>query len=183
MLLTSLGVMAADSDGRFMVKGGGRASCKDFLAAREKASGSEYVSLAGWVDGYLTHLNQREPDTFDIAPWQGTELVLSAISVRCQRDPASSFHAATFAVAEGLRSDRLRQRSEIVTATAGGKSVVLYAEVVTRIQQRLKLRGLLDSEPSGKYDEATVAAVRAFQAEKKVPVTGLPDQVTLANLL
>lgn len=183
LLLTTLAAVAADGDGRFMVKGGGRATCAEFLAARREPSGREYASLAGWVDGYLTYMNQREPETFDMTPWQGTELVLSAISVQCKNKPGASFHEATFAVTQGLRDGRLRSRSEIVSATVGGNSIVLYADVVTKIQQRLKLRGLLDSDPNGKYDEPTIAAVKAFQAEKQLPSTGLPDQLTLASLL
>jgi hypothetical protein len=173
---------AADSEGRFMVKGAGTATCGQFLAAQE-ARGREFVSFAGWLDGYLTHINQREPATFDIAPWQGTELVLAAVSGQCRKDPKVTFHQAAYQVAQGLGPGRLLARSEVVTARVGDQSVVLYREIVVRIQQRLRLRGLLATDPTGDYDEATVRAVRAFQASRKLAETGLPDQVTLANLL
>jgi len=174
--------LAADREGHFMVKGGGRASCQTFLEAQQTRN-QEFVSLAGWLDGYLTGLNQSEADTYDLAPWQGTELLLAAISGQCRRDPSQTFHAAAFRVVESLRAARLIERSELVSATVGGQSVVLYREVVRRIQQRLKLRGLYAAEPAGDYDSATIEAMKAFQAEKGLPVTGLPDQVSLANLL
>ncbi len=173
---------AADGEGRFMVKGGGRASCQTFLTAQQ-ARNPEFVSLAGWLDGYLTALNQSETATYDIAPWQGTELLLAAISSECRRDPAQSFHTAAFRITESLRGARLVESSELVTATVGEQSVVVYREVVKRIQQRLQLRGHYTGELGGDYDAATIEAMKAFQAAKKLPVTGLPDQVTLTNLL
>jgi hypothetical protein len=173
---------AADADGRFMVKGAGTATCERFLTARQKKD-AEYVSLAGWLDGYLTFMNQSEDRTFDVAPWQGTELLLSAVAVECRRNPEASFHGAAYRVATSLRPGRLQAKSPPVTATVDGKSMVLYAEVVTRIQQRLKLRGLFAPEPGGSYDAATAAALRAFQRDQQLPETGLPDQLTLAKLL
>jgi hypothetical protein len=173
---------AADADGRFMVKGAGTATCERFLAARQKKD-AEYVSLAGWLDGYLSFMNQSEDRTFDVAPWQGTELLLSAVAVECRRNPEASFHGAAYRVATSLRPGRLQAKSPPVTATVDGKSMVLYAEVVTRIQQRLKLRGLFAPEPNGSYDATTAGALRAFQRDQQLPETGLPDQLTLAKLL
>lgn len=181
-LAFSSGTLAADSEGRFMVKGAGTAPCSQFLAAQQ-ARNSEFVSFAGWVDGYLTHANQRESTTFDIAPWQGTELLLAAISGKCRKDPALSFHQAVYQVVEGMAPGRLQVKSEVVTARSGEQSVVLYREVVLRLQQRLRLRGFLDRDPTGDFDSATAEAVRAFQASRNLPPSGLPDQVTLANLL
>jgi pimeloyl-ACP methyl ester carboxylesterase len=182
LVLASAATTAADPEGRFMVKGAGTASCAQFLAA-QKVRGPEFISFAGWLDGYLTFLNQSEAGTFDVAPWQGTELLLAAVAGDCRRDPKATFHAAAYRVARGLRPGRLPAKSAPVAALVGEQSVVLYEEVIVRIQQRLKQRGLYDGEASGKYDTATAAALRAFQREKQLPETGLPDQVTLAALL
>jgi hypothetical protein len=182
LLLLACTAHAADEAGQFMVKGGGRATCEAFLVAQQ-ARDQEFVSLAGWVDGYLSALNQSEDDTYDIAPWQGTELLLAAISGQCRKDPSQTFHAAAFRITESMRAARLTTRSPLVKATVGDQAVVMYQAVVVRIQQRLALRGLFDAEATGEYDAATIEAMKAFQAERKLPVTGLPDQVTLANLL
>jgi hypothetical protein len=182
LALASPPARAADADGRFMVKGAGTATCERFLTARREKN-AEYVSLAGWLDGYLSFMNQSEDRTFDVAPWQGTELLLSAVAVECRRNPQANFHGAAYRVATSLRPGRLQAKSPPVTATVDGKSLVLYAEVVTRIQQRLKLRGLFAPEPNGRYDADTTAALRAFQRDQQLPETGLPDQLTLAKLL
>ncbi|MBS3953358.1 MAG: peptidoglycan-binding protein [Methylomicrobium sp.] len=47
------------------------------------------------------------------------------------------------------------------------QSVVLYADIVRRLQQRLKLRGLLAGDPTGIYDKETIDAVREFQRAKR----------------
>lgn len=178
----SVSVHAADVEGRFIVKGGGRIDCGQFLTAME-AKGTEYISLAGWLEGYLSFANQQEPDTFDLAPWQSTELLLSAIAGHCRQHPEKSFHQSAFHLLQGLKAGRLARKSEPVTATVGERSVVLHADIVMRLQQKLKLRGLLVGEPTGLYDKATVEAVRRFQRDKELPITGLPDQLTLVNLL
>lgn len=181
-LTAAAAALAADRDGKFMVKGAGTAGCPRFLAAQQQKN-AEFVSFAGWLDGYLTRVNERDTQTFDVAPWQGTELLLAAVSAECRRDPKSTFHAAAYRVVASLVPARLQQQSPPATATVDGRSVVLYAAVITRLQARLKQRGTYAGEPNGRYDAATVAAVKAFQREKQLPETGLPDQLTLANLL
>jgi peptidoglycan hydrolase-like protein with peptidoglycan-binding domain len=128
-------------------------------------------------------MNQTQPATFDVAPWQGTELLLSAVAVECRRDPKGTFHTAAYRVTTGLQEGRVREKSPLVTARVGDQSVVLYAEVVNRLQRRLAGRRLLATPPSGQFDAATIAAVKAFQREQQLAVTGLPDQITLGRLL
>ena len=173
---------AADEQGRFMVKGGGRIGCKQFITALE-VKGSEFISLAGWIEGFITYANQQEKDTFDLTPWQSTELLMSALANHCRQNPEKSFHQSAYQVLQSIKTGRLTSKSEPVSATVADQSVVLYADIVRRLQQRLKLRGLLAGDPSGIYDSETIDAVREFQRAKKLPETGLPDQITLAHLL
>jgi len=182
LLACATATSAADGEGRFMVKGGGRTSCAAFIAAHE-ARGKELVSLAGWVDGYLTHVNEATPETFDSVPWQSTELLLGALARWCREHPAERFHTAVFQLTRSLYPQRVQQRSPLVEVRVGDQAMVLYRATIEAIQGRLKLRGLLSAPPTGTYDAATIEAVRAFQRDKKLPMTGLPDQVTLGHLL
>jgi hypothetical protein len=175
-------VNAADEQGRFMVKGGGRIGCEHFLKALE-TKGTEFISLAGWIEGFITYANQQEKDTFDLTPWQSTELLMSAVANHCRQNPEKSFHQSAYQVLQSIKSGRLTSKSEPVSATVADQSVVLYADIIRRLQQRLKLRGLLTGDPTGIYDKETIDAVREFQRAKKLPETGLPDQMTLAHLL
>ena len=54
-----------------------------------------------------------------------------------------------------------------------------YPAVLDAVRQALAAAG----RPPGSDDAALVAALTAFQAEKGLPETGLPDQATLARLL
>jgi hypothetical protein len=53
---------------------------------------------------------------------------------------------------------------------------------VIEIQRALRERSLYDGELSGAYDEATVEAMRQFQAGQKIPVTGYPTAHALKRL-
>ena len=141
------------------------------------------VSIAGWLDGYLTAQNETREKTFDLVPWQNTELLLSALGSWCRTRPQDTLHTAAFRLVESLASMRLTERSPQLAVGSGAAAIHLYAAVIERIQQRLKMRGMYAGEPGGEFDAATADALRRFQREKKLPETGLPDQLTLANLL
>ncbi len=173
---------AADTDGHFMVRGAGRVACSDFLVARA-AAGRDYVSIAGWLEGYLTHYNEAVASTFDIAPWQDTELLLAALANWCRMNPDGNLHQGAFGLARDLHRNRLSLRSGIVAAGDGEHAVALYAAIVRRLEHRLARHGHLAGEPDEHFDEQTSAALRAFQQAEGLPVTGLPDQLTLARLL
>ncbi len=53
---------------------------------------------------------------------------------------------------------------------------------VTRIQARLQELGYLDTDPTGTFDEATEAAVLAFQGRNSLLKTGMADSKTLEVL-
>ncbi|MGH9937640.1 MAG: peptidoglycan-binding domain-containing protein [Blastocatellia bacterium] len=51
-----------------------------------------------------------------------------------------------------------------------------------QIQQALTQRGFYSGEMTGVYDQATIAAMRRFQASQKIPVTGYPTAHALKRL-
>ena len=58
----------------------------------------------------------------------------------------------------------------------------LQPERITEIQQALTKNGYLTQEPSGKWDDATRAAMLRFQKEHGFPATGLPEAKSLMKL-
>ena len=50
------------------------------------------------------------------------------------------------------------------------------------IQQALYEQGYLSSEPTGIWNQESVAALRQFQADQKLSVTGRINSLTLINL-
>jgi len=53
---------------------------------------------------------------------------------------------------------------------------------VLQIQQALNQRGFYTGEMTGNYDQATIEAMRRFQASQKIPATGYPTAHALKRL-
>lgn len=56
------------------------------------------------------------------------------------------------------------------------------AERLTEIQSALAGAGYLESEPNGKWDDTTVAAMKRFQQEHAIPATGKINSLSLIAL-
>ena len=171
-------VHAADAQGRFAVDGAGAAPCAMFLDARAKRD-QRYFMFGGWIDGFFSAMNVYERATFDVTPWQSTDLLAAAVAQDCQRNGRQTVGMAVGAVARGLMRTRLGERSALVLAG----TVPIYAATLAQAQGRLRALGHLAQAPSGRWDRPTAAAFSAFQRARRLPVTGQPDQVSLYSLL
>jgi hypothetical protein len=172
---------AASKEGQFAVKGVGRITCERFVNERE-AKSQAYVLSNGWISGYLSAYNTLADDTLDVAPWQSRELLVLVIENYCRQNPDDAFFRAMEEAIKAMRPSRLRNASERVSAEVDGNTVDLYREIVRRSQQLLLELGYYKGELDGLWGSGTRAAFEAYQAEKGLPVTGLPDQNTLLNL-
>lgn len=181
-LLSPLALQAADTEGNFAVKGAGLASCEQFVAERGEKS-NLYWMFGGWLDGYLTAINQFAPDTYDIAPWESTDLLAALIENYCKQNPEQNFFSIANALAGRLMEDRLQTQSPPVEAKARGQSIRLYQETLRRAQQALKDRGHYTGTVDGLFGPQTQQAIEDFQRKQGLKVTGLPDQLTLLRLL
>jgi peptidoglycan hydrolase-like protein with peptidoglycan-binding domain len=66
---------------------------------------------------------------------------------------------------------------------ATGPEGLMTEGSVEKIQDRLRERDLLKGDTSsGRWDEPTRTALRAFQRDNGLPATGTPDDVTLGKL-
>lgn len=175
--------MAADPDGQFAIKGGGQQACASFLAAYD-AQTRDLGLYAGWIDGYVTGLNQFTDDTYDLASWQTTETLLGLTQSVCAQAPEGTrFMDAFFQVVRLITPSRVAAKSPLVAMVHDGQSTVAYGAVIERMKTRLRDLGHgagLATDMS--FDPATATAVAAFQTTKGLPATGLPDQRTLFEL-
>ncbi|MCP5151142.1 MAG: peptidoglycan-binding protein [Ectothiorhodospiraceae bacterium] len=172
---------AADSQGRYAVKGAGIGTCKQFLEEREKRSQAYYV-FAGWVDGFLSANNRFNEDTYDLASWETNDVLTAYLAHHCGRNSDQRFGAAVIAMIEALKKERLTEASPPVQTTSGETTVTVYAEALRRAQEALAALGHYKATPDGQYGPATRKALEAFQTEKSLTVNGLPDQQTLFTL-
>lgn len=173
---------AADSQGRFAVEGVGRATCTDYTKASAE-KGPVYYSIGGWIEGYLTATNALTPDTYDITPWQQTDLFAALLETHCQANPEVNIILVIRGMVDSLMDGRLREPSPLKLVDLGDRQVYHYDAVLRLIQQALKDGGFYQGGIDGDYGPGTRTAMVAFQQSAGLEATGLLDQVTLFQLL
>ncbi|MSP67880.1 MAG: peptidoglycan-binding protein [Alphaproteobacteria bacterium] len=173
---------AADSKGQFALRGAGLATCEQFVKALEER-GNDMFAIGGWLDGYLTALNQYVPQTFDVAPWQSTDSMANIILRNCRQDPQQRFIAVVSSMANAFKKTQLKELSNRKPIKVANAQTLVYDETVKRVQEALANTGHFTGKPDGQFGPATQAAIEAYQKASSIDMTGLPDQRTLWGLL
>ena len=182
LLGAPLAAGAADSEGRFAVKGAGATTCADYAAAFDER-GDRLYAYGGWLEGYLTAANQTLEDTFDLTSWETPQTLAVLLVNHCRRNPEVSFLDATRLMFQALHDARIKSSSELVVVRDGERGMRMYRETLQRVQTRLAENGLYKGAVDGTYNEATRAAMRTFQQQSGLEENGMPDQATLMQLL
>ena len=169
------------TDGAFAVKYPGQQSCRVFVETSESDKVRNAFFL-GWLNGYLTGFNRYREETVDIAPWHGLSLLTGLLINYCQQNPDKTFQSAVDAMTAALFPLRLKTNSELVEIVSEGKTLKMYKVVVERVQQSLKELGYFSRDPDGEFSVSTRAALSAFQQDRGIHQSGLPDQETLYQL-
>ena len=178
----ALAALAADAQNRFSIRGVGLLTCEIYENERAVKSAS-YQIFGGWIDGYITGVNQYASNTFDILSFESSELVVELLSVHCKTHPQDLVFAVLNSMFIKLQDDRLQTPSPHIEVKIDSRSVRLYEEVLRRIQTRLKEEGHYKGEITGTFGESEQAALAAFQTSIGLESTGFPDQVTLWKLM
>lgn len=176
------GARAADPSGTFAVDGIGTWTCQRYLDERA-AQSNYYFMFGGWLDGYLTAINAYSPDTYDLTPWESTDLLMALMERNCKERPDEQFVGMAVALAKKLKETRLPAPSPVIDATAGGQTIKVYQATMAQVQQALLDGGFYSGGVDGQFGPMTQQAIEAFQGARQIPVTGLPDQITLLALL
>ncbi|SFR02048.1 peptidoglycan-binding domain-containing protein [Poseidonocella sedimentorum] len=161
----------------YAVEGPGRTSCAAFRAMDTAAP--ELRETAAWLTGYLTAHHRLMPEIFDLSPWQTPGITLGLIRQFCSAQPDASVERAAQELVRYLAPGALTEPSEFVAMRNGDQITVLYEAVLAQVRDALADAGI----PPGTEDAELANALTAFQTARGLPVTGLPDQRTLATLL
>ena len=173
---------AADKDGKFAAKGAGRKSCEQFLIAKKNVS-QDYLLYAGWLEGYVSAYNRFQKSTYDITPWQTTELLLSMTEHHCKSNPASRILSVTDGLMKALFPARLESESTIVELNVMNRKSYFYAEIIKQVKARLEQLGFYSGDvESDHFGRAEIEAMRLFQQKSGLRETGIPDQYSLSQL-
>lgn len=181
LLNLSGAALAEDTNHQFAIEGGGVASCEVFIKANQNKTRDFYV-FAGWVEGYLTGFNQFTKDTYDITPWQTTELLMAALRKHCEADPSQQVLLAVNKMISTLYSERLTTMSKTVPLESEKNVMHLYETTMKKVQGALKTVGLYGGAVDGVYNDGTKKAITSFQKKYEMNQSGLPDQETLFRL-
>lgn len=181
-LLTAAAADAADAEKRFAIKGVGVAKCSAFVQAYDQRNNDGFL-FAGWLTGFLTALNQQLADTFDLAPWQSTDVLMLLMRDLCGQKPDEQFYRVAGGLVGLLGRDRLKTLSEPVEIQNKEHRTALPKDVVRRVQERLKALDLYKGSVDGSFGSGMQKALESFQKREKLPETGIPDQQTLVRLM
>ncbi len=170
---------AADDSGNFAIKGGGQQSCSALATAYDTKS-SDLALYAGWVDGYLTGINQYTAQTYDMAAWQTSETLLAMTYAVCKQLPSDKRVIDGFVeVVRAIQSGRIAKMDTLIALVHEGKGTATYASVIIKMKDRLKSLGFDPGSTDDSFDAQTASALSAFQKDKGLDPSGLPDQQTL----
>lgn len=182
LLLPMFNAFGADEAGSFAMKGAGFLPCKVYTNEREKRS-NVYYMIGGWIEGYVTAHNKYVADTYDVLSFESLELLLAVIDNHCRAKPDDLLYSVVNSMVIKLQPSRLQHQSRRVPIERDERKTTLYRETIRRIQRELAARGLYKDEITGVFDDATKAAIIAFQSDSELEMTGFPDQTTLWRLL
>lgn len=183
--MTAVPAQAADSKGDFAIRGVGRISCQELIDALEKKDQQRLSFFGTWLEGYITAANQFSENTFDVTPWQTTELLLALLGRGCAQNPDRNFMAMSGRLIAEMRPLRLTEQSAILKLQTAESVQTQYKEIVERVRRRLEELGYT-FQVDGIIGENALnelrANVLAYQKASKLPPTGDLDQHTLLNL-
>jgi len=180
--LAASGAAASDVNGNYAVVGAGAQSCASFRQAAVDG-GPQLVNYISWLQGYTSHLNRSSPETYDVMPVSEPVAFAQLVLRVCAQDENQSFELAALKTINVFAPLRVQTESPLVQISWDGKQLSVRQETIKTVQSKLQERGLYASAVDGTYGPKTAEAIIAFQKSKGIPETGLPDGVTLANLL
>lgn len=180
--LTISPVLAADVEGNFAVDGIGTIPCERLTAATETQS-RELPVIAGWIDGYVSGFNALSPETFDLTPWQGTEVLLLKIGAYCAAHPDTRLADATTLLIATLQPERMRLREPMQRVSRGDRAVYIYPYTLRALKKVLDEAGFVSDDAEGEFGPSLSSALLRYQTANDLPATGLPDFPTLVALL
>ena len=179
--LFSISAFAGDTAGKFSVRGAGLIDCETFITEKAQESAA-YMMMGGWIDGYFTGLNQMSENTYDLTPFQSTELIAKIVENHCAQHKSARLFSVLSSIAGQLTEHRIEVGSEMVRINVADNSTVLYRETIARMQSRLAAMGFFTEAATGDFDEQTLLGMQTFQRSIAFEPTGFPDQATLWKL-
>lgn len=178
LLIGSASLSAADKNGAAAVKGAGRVQCQAFNTVVAEQS-QQALQIVGWMEGFITGINVLQNNTFDMAPWQSSAYLGTLLQRYCSQFPEEAVHSVVLKIVQTFSPIRLTDESELIRVGEGEQAVIIYKEVLRRLQTILIDQAYLSGSADGIYGPNTQRAITAYQRDANLPQNGLPDLGTL----
>lgn len=173
MTLCIPAAFAADSNGRFSVRGLGGHSCADYLATAGKPA--EMGAYSSWLLGYATARSRTESATFDMLPTQGGLDFVNVVGAVCRQRPSVLLETVADQTLRLLAPLRQAAETPLVQVQADGKSVAIRQASLQQLQTALIAKKSYKGTATGASSPQFVDALKAFQRKEGIAATGLPD--------
>lgn len=178
--LTSTSFATLNGVHDFAIKGAGAQSCTNFI--NSSTSNDDKLKLyGGWIEGYITSINMNSKDTYDVTSFQSSTLLLKLIYSICKKNSNQNFFSAANQVILALGPTRLTKKSRIMAFKYRDKVVLVNETIIVKMKSKLRDMGYSISNESELTGE-DVKSLLKYQANYKLPLTGLPDESTLMTL-
>lgn len=178
---------AADTNGKFAVRGIGSTKCSQMLSAidsKDKTMSKDSIILySSWLNGYVSHLNRSEKSTYDIVPLSDTTQLLAVVVNQCRNNAGSLVESITSAVITALSKAKVSAESPLVDLTVGDQKGSFRKATLIALQSRLIALGHLKGKADGEFGSGSQQALRALQKTEKLKETGFPDADTIMRAL
>jgi hypothetical protein len=130
----------------------------------------------------MTAVNRYLPETYALASWQTTNLLMASVAAKCQENEKQRFHNVAQLLVGFLYAGRLQENSPSLVVKRGKAKAVVYKSVLKNVQQQLADGGFYGGEITGEFTKEVGEALLSYQGSKGLTATGLPDQRTLGMM-
>jgi hypothetical protein len=158
-------LQAADSEGRFAIRGIGGESCSAVTAAIDAADEAGRIEIIGalstWLGGYLTFANRMIDGRFDATPLASDIDMLAVVVDRCEKEPDLQFEAAAFDILGVLVPYGVETLSQLVELE---DAIALRKATLEALRESMLLGGYIEQGT----DEEFLAAIARFNADQGI---------------
>jgi hypothetical protein len=179
--LAPTSAQAADTDGRFAVRGMGTNKCSVLSGAIEKKDAASIQLYSSWLAGYLSASNRLISQTFDAVPAVAPSDALGLVAVLCRRSADALVESAAYQSLVALNAIRVREDSPLVVVKGAGAELAIRQSVLSSVQTGLAALGLFKGKPDGKTSAEFVRAVQSFKKPKSYPRRACPTSMCLSG--
>jgi hypothetical protein len=178
---------AADSDGRYVVRGVGASNCQQLVSiideSKDEIRNEAVMLYTSWLNGYLSFVNRVEQDTYDVIPLADSTQLLSIIANQCRANPDALVESVSAQIIGSLSQAKIPAESPLVTVETNDLKVQLRQSVIVALQQKLIDLEYLNGVADGHFGPKSQKALKAFQKSENLNETGFPDTDTLLRAL